>query len=141
MKKTIVIALLVLILASIGVGCYFLPDFRKKQEAKRIEKVSQVNSVFVTKILEEFNLNPMIKPSRAAQKIVDELNSKTKNPYDSKNQTYTFEADCKGCSSVQFDDNLNLIIITTYDKKGVLDARSVIKPPSVVTYTKEEAKK
>ncbi len=140
MKKILLGGVMISILASIGLGFYFFPDIKKKKEAKKIEKINEVTSVFVNKILEEFNQNPSIKPSNAAQKVVDELNPVTHNPYNKNQATYTFETECKSCNSIQYDDSLNMIIITTYDKKGGLDARTVIKPPSFVTYTKEEGK-
>ena len=34
-----------------------------------------------------------------------------------------------------------MIILTTYDKKGDLIARTVIKPPSFVTYNKSDDEK
>ena len=52
--------------------------------------------------------------------------------------SFTFDTNCKGCNSVEYDDKLTMIILTTYNKRGDLIARTVIKPPSFVTYTKSE---
>ena len=99
-------------------------------------KIKNDNQIFISKSLEEFASDKKAKPSEIAKKVSDELNVVTVNPYNKKSQAYTFEKGCKGCNIVEFDDAMEMIILTTYDKKGELIARTVIKPPSFVTYNK-----
>ena len=75
------------------------------------------------------------------KKIADELNLIAKNPYDKKAKAYTFDINCKACNSIEYDDNLCMVILTTYNKRGDLIARTVIKPPSFVTYNKMDEDK
>lgn len=138
LKRIIVLIITLLVLAVLGV---FLSDFLKNQETKKSEKVKDVSRVFTSKALEEFSQNPSAKPSMVAQKISDELNQTYKNPYDKKSPAYTFDKNCKACNSLEYDDNLVMIIITTYDKEGELAARTVIKPPSSVTYFRDDEEK
>ena len=104
-------------------------------------KIKADNAVFASKVLEEFAQDKNAKPSVVTQKIADELNLIAKNPYDRKAKAYTFDINCKGCNSIEYDDNLSMVILTTYNKRGELIARTVIKPPSFVTYNKMDEKK
>ena len=136
-KKTIVITEITFVtVALIAVGAYFIPQMINKQEVMAAAKIKADNKIFVTRSLEEFEANKKIKSSEVAKKVSEELNIVTVNPYNKKADAYTFEKTCKACNSVEFDDALEMIILTTYDKKGELTARTVIKPPSFVTYNK-----
>ena len=137
-KKITAIELVVVALVLICGGIYYSPKFYKKQEVMMAGKIKADNAVFTSKALEEFALNTKAKPSDIAQKVSDELNLINVNPYDKSAQAFTFDTDCKGCNSVEYDDKLTMIILTTYDKKGVMVARTVIKPPSFVTYNKTD---
>ena len=140
-KKITAIEISVLILAFIAIGIYYSPHFMLKQEVMMAAKIKADNAIFTSKALEEFASNENIKPSEVAQKISEELNETSRNPYDKKQQAYTFDLTCKGCNSVEFDDNLKMIVLTTYNKKGDLIGRTVIKPPSFVTYSKFDNEK
>ncbi len=141
-KKIIFVEVVTLVLALGALAIYFSPRFLNNREVMMAAKIKSDNAVFTSKALEEFAQNKDAKSSEVAQKVLDELNEKGTNPYNRKIPPYTFETNCKGCSSVQFDDDTEMIIVTTYDKKGVLVARTVIKPPSFVTYLKpSESKK
>lgn len=137
-KKITAIELSVLALALIAAGVYFSPGFIHKQEVMKAAKIKSANAVFTSKILEEFAQNKNAKPSVVAQKVLEELNQTSKNPYNKKAPAYTFDVSCKGCNSVEYDDSLSMVILTTYNKKGELMARTVIKPPSFVTYNKND---
>lgn len=140
-KKVTAIELITVTIALIAGGIYYSPRFMQNQEVMKAAKIKSDNAIFTSKVLEEFASNKEAKSSDVAQKILDELNEKSKNPYDKKAAAYTFDTKCKGCSSVEYDDSLEMIILTTYNKKGDLIARTVIKPPSFVTYTKENENK
>ena len=136
-KKTVALAEIILGVSAVAaLGVYYIPQLVEKQEVMAAAKIQNGNQVFITKSLEEFSANKKIKSSEVAKKVSEELNSTTVNPYNKKADAYTFETECKGCNSVEFDDTLEMIILTTYNKKGELIARTVIKPPSFVTYNK-----
>ncbi len=140
LKKITIIEISTLLVALLAVMIYFSPNLINKKEVMKAAKIKANNSVFVSKALEEFASNASAKPSDVAKKISDELNIAGKNPYDKNSPLFTFEKTCFGCNSVEYDDNLTMIILTTYDKKGELVARTVIKPPSFVVYSKDEEK-
>ena len=137
-KKITAIEIVVSAIVLIAIGIYYSPNFTNKQEVMMAAKIKADSAMFTSKSLEEFAQNKNAKPSDVAQKVADELNATGKNPYDKKAQAFTFDTNCKGCNSVEYDDKLTMIILTTYNKRWDLIARTVIKPPSFVTYTKSE---
>ena len=139
-KKITAIELSVIMLLLIAFGIYYSPRIWHKQEVLMAAKIKADGAVFTSKVLEEFAQNKNAKSSEVAQKITDELNKVEVNPYDKKGIAYTFEKNCKACNSVEYDDELSMIILTSYNKKGELLARTVIKPPSFVTYNKSDDK-
>lgn len=141
MNKKIIFSLVALVVALIALAAVFAPKFLEKKKTEALEKTKATNEAFTSKILEQFNSNFNIKASTAAQIVCDELNERTQNPYDKRKPACTFERECKGCLSVEFDDSLSMVIVTTYDPKGELAARTVIKPPSFVTYNKADDNK
>lgn len=138
MKKITIIEIIVVALVFIALIVYFAPKFINNREDMLEAKIKANNAVFTAKVLEEFSSNKNAKPSLVCQKVLDELNAVEKNPYNKKENAFTFDKNCSACNSVEYDDNLSIVIITTYDKKGELHSRTVIKPPSFVTYNKEE---
>ncbi len=136
LKNPIFIEILAVLVVICALGAYLTPKYLKNKDAGLAAKIMADDSAFTTKALEEFKKNEKALPSEIAQKITNELNETTVNPYNKKAPAYTFEKECKGCRSVEYDDNLTMIILTVYDKNGNLTARTVIKPPSFVTYNK-----
>lgn len=136
MKRIKIFLILLVIAMILGTLTYCVRSYFKNLGIKEELETKKSNEVFVQKALDEFNKSASIKPSKVAQNLVDEFNSKTKNHYDSKKQAYTFEKNCSACTSVEYDDDIRTIIITTYNKKGELTQRTIINPPSFVTYTK-----
>lgn len=137
-KKIFLVEILVALIVISAIGVYVSPKFIKKQEVMMAAKIKADGDIFVSKALEEFASDKKKKSSEVAQKICDELNAISKNPYNKNEPAYTFRQECKACNSVQYDDDLTMIILTTYDKKGQLVARTVIKPPSFVAYNKND---
>lgn len=140
-KKASLIEITVVSIVLIAFGIYYSPNFMHQQIVMKAAKIKADNSVFTSRALEEFAQNTSAKPTDVAKKVSEELNLTAKNPYDKKAPAYTFEANCKGCNSIECDDELSMIILTTYDKTGDLVARTVIKPPSFVVYAKDEEPK
>ena len=120
---------------------YYFPVIKSSKEEKILTVIKDNNSVFISKIIEEFANNKYALPSIVADKVAKELNSIQKNPYDSTKDFYIYNNDCSACTKIESDDNLQMVIITTLDKKGELVARTVIKPPSFVTFYKDNNKK
>ena len=139
-KKITMIEISTFALLLIALGIYFSPNFMLEKEVMYAAKIKADNSIFTAKVLEEFAVNKEIKASEAAQKVAEELNIVTRNPYNKKMPAYTFETTCKACNSVSFDDEAQMVVVTTYNKKNELIARTVIKPPSFVNYFKYEDK-
>jgi len=137
MKKTLKIQITILVLAIISLAVYFIPMLKEKQETMMAAKIKTDTMAFTHKALEEFKNNKGIKASSVAQKIVDEFNEKGQNPVNKNLAPYTFNKEAKSQTSVEYDDMLEMIILTSYDKKGTLTSRTVIKPPSFVTYESE----
>ena len=139
-KKLTAIEITTVAIAFIALSIYYYPHFFNKKEVMAAAKIKADNAIFTSKALEEFSSNKDIKSSDVAQKVSEELNQTTVNPFNKKEKAFTFEQDCKGCNNIEYNDDLKMIILTTYDKKGELIARTVIKPPSFVTYNKQDDK-
>ena len=135
-KRVTAIEILVLALFFVALGIYFTPNFIAEKEIKKMAKVKADNAIFSAKVLEEFAQNKNQKASIIAQKVADELNKTTINPYNKKLSAYVFEEKCDGCNCVNFDDEAQMVVLTGYNNKGELIARTVIKPPSFVVYSK-----
>lgn len=137
-KKITAIEIIVILIALIALGIYYTPNFLTKKDMQKIAKIKADNAMFTSKVLETFAVDKKALPSVVAKKVADELNQKSINPYNKKLPAYVFEAQCKGCNCVEFDDKLEMVILSAYNNKGEMVARTVIKPPSFVTYTKEK---
>lgn len=136
MKKHILAITITLIIVLIASAIYFAPKLMLDKEVQKAAKVKSNNAIFCARVIEEFSKNKSVKISEIAKKVASDLNKTTKNPYDKKAVAYSFEDTCKACNNVTFDDNSQMIILTSYNKKGELINRTVIKPPSFVTYSK-----
>lgn len=127
-----------LVLALIALGVYVFNDLAQKKELSYAAKIKADNNAFTMKTLEKFEADKKAKATKVATDVMTELNQVAQNPYDKDVKPYTFEKDCKACSVIEADDSLQMITVTTYNKKGDLIARTVIKPPSFVTYSSKE---
>ena len=136
-KKITAIEIIVLVLFFVALGIYYTPKFLSKNDIKMIAKIKADNAMFTAKVLEEFSSNKKAIPSEVAKKIVEEFNAAGKNPYNKDGIAYTFEQNCKACNKVTYDDKFKTITIESFDKKGAFIARTIIAPPSFVTYVKE----
>ena len=141
LNKITVIEIIVALIVLCALGIYFAPKLTLDKEAQKAAKIKANNAIFTAKVIEEFAANKNAKSSEVAKKVALELNKTTKNPYNKKLEAYTFQNECASCSNIVYDDNVQMIIVTSFDKKGKLIARTVIKPPSFVTFNKFEDKK
>ena len=140
-KKITAIEIAVLLIVLIALGIYFAPNFMYKKELRLVAKAKADNAIFTSKVVEEFAQNKNALPSQIAKKVADELNQNIVNAYNKENKAYTFEKGCKGCNFISYDDNIKTIIVETYDNDNTFLARTVIVPPSFVTYAKEVQKR
>ena len=135
-KKITIIEIFVLIIAFIAIGIYYSPHIILKQDIKKAAKAKSDNAIFNARVLEEFAKNKNAKASVVAKEVTEKLNQVSKNPYNKNMPAYVLNEECKGCSNVSYDDNTQMIILTTLDNKNELILRTVIKPPSYVVYSK-----
>ena len=141
MKKISVVEIVVLIFALCAFSIYLIPKLMSHSENSKESKIKASSAIFTSKVIEEFARNENVKPSEIAKKTVEELNQTEKNPYNKSSDLYIINNNCKGCLKVEYDDNLIMIIVTGLDNNEELISRTVIKPPSFVTYYKEDNKK
>ena len=134
-KMAILIALIMLLAVFAYVSPYFINNIERKNN-----KVSANAEIFTSKVLSQFNVDKNLKASVVAKQITEELNKINKNPYSKKQEAYVYENAQAGQLLVEFDDAIQTITITSYDKDKKIIIRTLIKPPSFVTYKKEEVK-
>jgi len=136
-KIAIIVSIVILAVLLTAAGVVLYPVYQEKKQEETYEKVKANNQLFIAMVLNEYEKDKTQKAENVAQKVSDAMNQKEKNPYNSKDLAFSFDKDCKGCHAVEYDNDLSMVILTTYDKDGNLDARTVIKPPSYVTYFKD----
>ncbi len=141
MKRTTKLEIAVIVILLLCIGLYLTPYFSGNMDKKRSAKVNANAAVFTTKALANFTYEKDKKASSIAKKTADELNTLDKNPFDKKLPAYVFENPQRGSILVEFDDKIQTITITGYGLENAILVRTVIKPPSFVTYQKYEDKK
>ena len=141
MNRNAKLEIAVLRILILWIGLYMSPVFTKKVDERRMAKINANAAVFTSKALSVFSADKDAKASYVARKTMDELNTLSKNPYDKKLPAYVSGNVFCGSISIDSDDKLQTITITGYGKDNVVLVRTVIKPPSFVTYKKYEDKK
>ncbi len=141
MNKIAKIEIAVILILVLCIGLYLMPyltgSFDKKKEAKVVANAA----VFTSKVLSNFALNKKEKASLVAKKTADELNTLSKNPFNKKFPAYVFDKAQIGSVIIQSDDELQTVTVTGLGKEKQIVVRTVVKPPSFVTYQKYEDKK
>lgn len=141
MSKIAKLEIAVIIILLICIGLYLTPYFKKSADERKIAKINANAAIFTSKSLAEFSRGKDQKASIVAKKTMDELNTVSKNPYDRKLPAYVSGNVFCGSVSIESDDKLQTITVTGYGRDNVIIVRTVIKPPSFVTYKKYEDKK
>lgn len=141
MSKIAKLEIAVIIILLICIGLYLTPYFKKSADERKIAKINANAAIFTSKSLAEFSRGKDQKASVVAKKTMDELNTVSKNPYDRKLPAYVSGNVFCGSVSIESDDKLQTITVTGYGRDNVIIVRTVIKPPSFVTYKKYEDKK
>lgn len=141
MSKIAKLEIAVIIILLICIGLYLTPYFKKSADERKIAGINANAAIFTSKSLAEFSRDKDQKASIVAKKTLDELNTVSKNPYDRKLPAYVSGNVFCGSVSIESDDKLQTITVTGYGRDNVIIVRTVIKPPSFVTYKKYEDKK
>ncbi len=137
-NKITVFEIFVAILLVICVALYVSPNFLIKLENRKNAQIQTNVSIFASKALSEFSLtNQKLKATAISKKLVEELNAVNKNPYNKKLPAYTINEKCNGCVIITPDDKLNSITIEAFTVDNILLARTILQPPSFVTYTRD----
>ena len=105
-----------------------------------IVNIAELINELTVKEVHEMSITNLNK-TFGTKKVLEDLNKTTINPYNRRKPAFTLDAICVGCSSVGFDDTNQMIVVTSYNNKKELVARTVIKPPSFVEYSKFDNKK
>lgn len=136
--KVTPIEIFVVAIVMIGLGFYYIPKLTLGVEEKQYA-VMQANSAMATsKILSYFSDNTNKKPpTEIANLVAGEMNELVKNPIDKKNPAYSVNEECLGCVVFSPDDKVKNIVLTAKDKDNKLISRTVIQPPSFVTFNKD----
>lgn len=133
------VEIFVILIVLLGLAFYFIPKGLISIE-KRQYGIIQTNAAIMTsKILSEFSDNEKKNKdiNKVARILVDELNETIKNPMKKKNPAFTINEECLGCIVLKADKKVGNITLVSYDKEGNIITRTVIQPPSFVTYNKE----
>lgn len=141
MNKITKLEIGVIVLLIMAIGLYLSPSLKIKKEKRQNSLVSTNAAIFTSKSLSHFNQDKKAKASSVAKMTADELNTLSKNPYSRKLPAYVFENPQCGSILVESDDKIQTITITGYDKNKAIIVRTLIKPPSFVTYEREEQDK
>ena len=141
MSKIAKLEIAVIIILLICIGLYLTPYFKKSADERKIAGINANAAIFTSNSLAEFSRDKDQKASIVAKKTLDELNTVSKNPYDRKLPAYVSGNVFCGSVSIESDDKLQTITVTGYGRDNVIIVRTVIKPPSFVTYKKYEDKK
>lgn len=140
-KKITVVEVAVLVIIFLAIGIYYSPHFMYEKDVRNAAKIKSDNAIFCARAIEAFAKDKNIKASIVAKDVAEKLNQTAENPYNKKMPAYTFEKDCAPCNSISFDDDIQMITLSTFNKKNELILRTVIKPPSFVVYSKYEEEK
>ncbi len=136
-NKITVFEILVLLLVILCIGLFISPNFLTKLENRKYAQIQTNASIFTSKALSEFSTNPKMKASVISKKLTEELNAVNKNPLSKKQPAYSLKERCEGCVVITPDDKLNSISVEAYSNEAALLVRTVIQPPSFVTYTRD----
>ena len=140
-NRITIFEIFVLILLIICIWLYISPNFLLKAENRKNAQVQTNASIFTSKALAEFSSNSKAKASVISNKLVEELNAVNKNPFSKKAPAYCVLDKCEHEGSVKIipNDAMNSINVEAYTKDDILLVRTVIQPPSFVTYTRDLA--
>ncbi len=136
-NKITLFEVFIFVLIILCIGLYVSPNFLVKLENRKYAQIQTNAGIFTSKALSEFSSNPKMKASVISKKLTEELNAVNKNPLSKKGPAYSINEKCEGCVIITPDDKLNSISVEAYSNENALLVRTVIQPPSFVTYTRD----
>lgn len=132
------VEIFVLFLVVLSFSFYFVPKAMISLEQKQYGRLQTNAAMMTSKILAEFSDNlKKQKPSEIIVKLTDEMNKLCTNPIDKTKPAYSINEECLGCVVLKADDKAKNVVITAKDKENKLVVRTVIQPPSFVTFNKD----
>ena len=138
MKRPTYIEIFVVVIVLIFLSFYFIPKIMISKEQKEYGRIQTNSAMMTSKILAEFSDNTKKqKPSDIAKNLSEEMNKLVKNPINKKNPAYSVGEECEGCIVLTVNDKEKNIVLTAKDKNDELITRTVIQPPSYVTFNKD----
>ena len=135
MKKNIIITIGIIFFTIFIITLACVPKILKEYENKSNSVVKNNCKIIVQDVI---NIKDMKKLSEKSKEFVEKYNETYKNPITNKESAFTVDKKCIGCVSVSYDENTKSINVTGYDKDLEILCRTVVKPPSYVTYEREE---
>ncbi len=142
MKKITPVEIIVILIVLSGFGLYLYPKITVSLEQKQYTRMQTNAAMITSKILSEVSdtTNKEL-PDKYSEAVVSEMNKNVKNPINKNNPAYSIINECEGCIVVTPDNKLKSITVAGKDKSGNLVVRTVIQPPSYVTFNKDFNKK
>lgn len=138
MRKLTPVEIFIIVIVLIFLSFYIIPKVALSCEKKCYGRMQANAAMMTSKILAEFSDNTKkTVPSEISRKLADEMNELVKNPINKKNVAYSVNEECNGCVVLSPDDKVKSIVLTAKDKEGNLVLRTVIQPPSYVTFNKD----
>ncbi len=138
MKKITPVEIFITVVVLICLGFYLYPKLTLTIEQKQYGRIQLNASMMTSKILAEFSDNTQKSvPSEISKSLADEMNKLVKNPIDKKQKAYSIKEECTGCVVLTPNDKIKSVILTAKNKDGKLITRTVIQPPSYVTFNKD----
>ncbi len=117
----------VIVLTVVLALIYFYPKIIALKEGRDNQRVIVNCKSFVSKTLDEAAEIKKSDLKKISDKLIEEMNNAGQKPLYS-------ELKCPLCCSVEFDEKTNTIIVTGYDNAVEVLTRTVVNPPSFVTY-------
>lgn len=141
-NKITIFEILVILLLIFCIWLYISPNFLLKLENRKNAQIQTNASIFIAKALSEFSMDKNAKKpsaSTVSKKLINELNEVNKNPYSKKTPAYSLSEKCDGCVIVTPDDKMSSITVEAYTTDDILLVRTILQPPSFVTYVRDLA--
>ena len=138
MKKIPFSLIFTISIVIIGICFWVIPQISISIEQKQYGRLQTNNAMMTSKILFEFSqVNKKTTPTEIVSSLSKEMNELVKNPINKNNPAYSVMKECEGCVVIVPDDKVQSIVLTAKDKSGELVSRTIIQPPSHITFNKD----
>ena len=135
MNKNTIITICIIFFTAFIIFLACIPKILKDFEIKA-NNVVKNNCKTIVQDLISIKDTKMLNPK--AKEYVEKYNEIYKNPITNKESAFTTDKKCIGCVSVDYDEGTKSLNVTGYDKNFEILCRTIVKPPSYVTYEREE---